>query len=231
MTVCTETSQASWLMHSQVSWQQLVSFGPAGFPAYARLRFLPDPTTPGQRESEAIVRPGAPTECEQVHTVLAYLARHTGTPDQCYFCLWDGWWTPVSATPQPTAQPWSRDEAAISDAPGTTQHGLQPDRMQSTPPAHGAAIVGIPNRNYYLLQGGWSDFRDWGALQREDASPSSVPVPSFIWPADHAWCIARDVDPHYAGIGATPAAIQELVDVPRLDVVRADPREEPLHYV
>ncbi len=240
MTVCAETSAASWLVDSQVSWQQLVGFGPAGLPAYARLRFLPDPTRPGQRESEAIVRPDALSPREQLHAVLAHLARHTSTPDQCYFCLWDGWGMhPVGdavadAQPRPRQQVDSeppRDEARIWEAPGTAQPGLQPAWMQSARPVHTAAMVRIPNRDYYLFQGAWSDFGDWGALQREDGSPSWAPEPAFIWPADHAWCIACDVDPHYAGIGARPSAIQDLVDDPRLDVVPADPRQEPPYYV
>jgi hypothetical protein len=33
----------------------LVNFGPPDFPAYARLRFIPDPTKPGQEEADASV--------------------------------------------------------------------------------------------------------------------------------------------------------------------------------
>jgi hypothetical protein len=57
-----------------------------------------------------------------------------------------------------------------------------------------------------------------------------MPSPAFIWPADHAWCVADDVDPHWAGIGAGTAAVDALVSDPRLDVVRADPaREQPFY--
>ena len=240
MALCTETSAASWLVDSQVSWQQLVTFGPAGLPAYARLRFLPDPTARGQRESEAIVRPDALTEGEQLHAVLAHLVRHTTTPDECYFCLWDGWGIhPVGdavADPQPRprqqvdSEP-RRDAAPIWKAPGTAQPGLRPASMQSTRRTYSAAMVKIPNRGYYLFRGAWSDFGDWGALQCEDESRDWTPEPAFIWPADHAWCIARDADPHYAGIGASPSARQDLVDDPRLDVVPADPLQESPRYV
>ena len=61
-----------------------------------------------------------------------------------------------------------------------------------------------------------------------DLSPGrlwpDLPDPAFVWPADHAWCLANDVDPHWAGIGADASAIDDLVADPRLDVVPADPR-------
>jgi len=58
-----------------------------------------------------------------------------------------------------------------------------------------------------------------------------MPNPAFIWPADRSWCVADDVDPHWAGIGADRSAIDQLLADPRLDIVRADPREDPPHYL
>src|SRR3712207_8763697 len=45
-------STASWLVSGNRRWNELVVFGPAGFPAYARLRFLPDPAFEGQSEND-----------------------------------------------------------------------------------------------------------------------------------------------------------------------------------
>lgn len=158
-------------------WQQLVGFGPAEFPAYARLRFLPDPAYEEQSENDVHIDEG-PAEIAQLRAVLQTLTRHTSTPDDCHFCLWDGWG---------------------SDLPGPK--------------------VVVPNRAYHLFRGSISDFDDWG-----------MPDPAFIWPADHAWCVADDVDPHWAGIGADASAIDELLAVPRLDVVRADPLQDQPFY-
>jgi hypothetical protein len=47
--------------------------------------------------------------------------------------------------------------------------------------------------------------------------------PALVWPADHAWCFVSDVDPHWAGIGASATAVEQLLADPVLDVVRADP--------
>jgi hypothetical protein len=91
--------------------------------------------------------------------------------------------------------------------------------------------VVVPGRAYFLFRGSLSAFGDWDAADLSGGLPrTDLPDPAFIWPADHAWCVANDVDPHYAGIGATAAAIDQLVAHPGLDVVPADPHLEPPHY-
>jgi hypothetical protein len=46
-TPCSDLSPASWILASDRPWQQLVGFGPAGFSAHARLRFLRSSTGQG----------------------------------------------------------------------------------------------------------------------------------------------------------------------------------------
>jgi hypothetical protein len=181
LTPCSDLSAAAWIIDCDRSWQQLVHFGPPGFPGYVRLRFIPDPAYEGQSESDADIDESALSETEQLRAVLAALTRHTSTPDDCYFCLWDGWG---------------------SDIEGGDGHGSV------------------------------SDFGEWGAAEEWPGQPRlDMPHPAFVWPADHAWCVARDVDPHWAGVGAAVAAVEELLDDPDLDVVAADPREDqPCYY-
>ena len=69
---------------------------------------------------------------------------------------------------------------------------------------------------------GWLD---WAYKNREGGLP-----PSFVWPADRAWCIAYDVDSHFAGVAATAAAINLLLETSTLDVVRASRDAEPPTY-
>lgn len=177
LTPCRDTTAAEWIAASDLPWQQLVSFGPAGFAAYARLRFLPDPAYQGQRENDigfGVHR----SETEQLREVLETLTLHTRTSGSCYFCVWDGWGD-IDARP---------------------------------------VDVVVPNRAYYLFRGAVSDV--W-----------HMPDPAFIWPADRAWCVANDVDPHWAGIGASTSAVAQLLADPRLDVVLADPREAQPFYL
>lgn len=173
-------------------WQQLVTFGPQEFRTYARLRFLPDPTFPGQ--DEPVLGADARDEYDLLRIALDVLSEHTHAPEDLFFCMWDGWGTP------PALQPM--------------------------------AMVTIPERSYFLFEGEPADFDDWDSARMAGVpSGYAVPPPAFVWPADRAWCIARDVDAHYAGIGASAEAIDQLVTHTALDVVPADPTEEQPHYL
>src|SRR3954452_1619838 len=81
-------------MVSDQPWQQLVGFGPLRYPAYARLRFLPDPAYQGQSENDVVVDVDvdeALSETEQLRAVLGRLTPNIITHEDCYFCLRDGW--------------------------------------------------------------------------------------------------------------------------------------------
>ncbi|RKS75394.1 hypothetical protein CLV35_1857 [Motilibacter peucedani] len=220
MTPRTDLAPADWLRTSRLPWDRLVTFGPEGFAAYARLRFLPDPASPGQQEADAEPWPG--TETELLRTLLGVLARHTSTPEHCYYALWDGWGFTV---PGPSADaPHERPQTYTAARPG-----LAPHRVPAASALDGP-LLELPHRSYALFEGEVGDLGDWGEVQRRPGWPGYAPVPAFVWPADRAWCVARDVDPHWAGIGASEQAVDELVRHPGLDVVASDPAEEPPAY-
>jgi len=234
LTPCLDLSPADWLTGSGLPWQQLVTFGPAGFEAYARLRFLPDPAYPGQSEND--VEPEGPPEHELLRTALAVLSEHTGTPDDCYFCLWEGASSDIYGDDGVRVVAWEREAgppAIYRDAPEASRAAptANPIAPAFPPSVLDGPKVTIPNRVYFLFRGSLADFGDWGAADRRPGEPRDwMPDPAFIWPADHAWCIADDVDPHYAGIGANTVAIDRLLAHPELDVVLADPGAEQPDY-
>ena len=77
-------------MNSPTPPWQLVTFGPVGFELYARLRYIPDPTRPGQQEHEADVPDDQPLDESQAARALGILGAFTDTPEECYFCFWEG---------------------------------------------------------------------------------------------------------------------------------------------
>ncbi|WP_328812439.1 hypothetical protein [Rhodococcus sp. NBC_00297] len=83
----------------------------------------------------------------------------------------------------------------------------------------GPPTVLIPNRSYYLFTGTLSEVGRWSAV----TGPDSMPPAALVWPADHAWCVASDVDPPWAGIGGTKETISRLTVQTRVDVMAADP--------
>ena len=87
----------------------------------------------------------------------------------------------------------------------------------------------VPYRAYFLFRGPLSDACDWGTAEMWPGEPPRY-EPAFVWPADHAWCVANDVDPHWAGIGADAPLIQQVVADPRLDAVAAHPTQDQPAY-
>jgi hypothetical protein len=43
-----------------------------------------------------------------------------------------------------------------------------------------------------------------------------------MWPADHAWFVATEIDHPWTGIGGSEALIQDLLDADRLNVTRVE---------
>ena len=211
LTACSDLSAADWITGSDLPWEQLASFGPSGFTAYARLRFLPDPAYDGQSENDADFD-DAVSESAKLDAALQVLSRHTRTPDAYYFCLWDGWGSAVdsggSAPLMNRAAPTSRSMSTCGFPSSTARRvaeaaarpGIAPSSLSSAP---SEPKVVIPNRAYFLFQ--------VSELGDRDLSPGrlwpDLPDPAFVWPADQAWCLANDVDPHWAGIGADASAI------------------------
>jgi hypothetical protein len=211
LTWCSDLSPAEWLVASDLPWDRLVPFGPGGFDAYARLRFLPDPTEPGQSEHDIEVGEDHPGDNEQLRRLVDVLLAHTTTPSELYFCLWEGWGFDGGMV-----RSWP-DGRRIVDEPSFPAEVLAAPRLE------------LPHRAYLLFRGPLSEFGNWGAVERWPGVPSSW-EPAFVWPADNAWCVANDVDPHWAGIGCSIPALLQLLDHPSLDVVRADPGDTQPRY-
>ncbi|ORI12948.1 hypothetical protein BJD99_08385 [Rhodococcus sp. 1163] len=188
---CTDASPAQWLLTADRDWSDLAVRGPLGFEAYARLRFIPDPTHSSQRAQESDTSRRCLAEITQLSIAVSHLANHTTTPDNCYFAIWEGW------------------------------GGLE---------LVGPVQVPFINREAVLFNGAADDLSTW-VDSRDHTSPDNLPIPAFLWPADQAWCIANDVDSHFATIGASSNAIGELLDNTIIDVTEDDPSRPQPWYI
>lgn len=155
------------------------------------------------------------------------LATRTTTPGDCYFCVWDGF-GPAEFDSDDGAVYIDEEEEGAQRA--DAQPGLAPQSAVSSsiPPV---PKVVVPNRAYWLFRGPLVDVGSWDTAE---GLPYAIRLdtaePAFVWPADHAWCFALDVDSHWAGIGAHPPLITKLTSDPRLDVVPADPTQGQPSY-
>jgi hypothetical protein len=94
----TDVSAADWVVAAArpftPPWPaafRVVTLGPPGFAAYARVRFIPDPVRPGQVESDAELAEDHPSDLAQLERAIDVLARFTATPDDAWFCAWEGY--------------------------------------------------------------------------------------------------------------------------------------------
>lgn len=111
LTMCQELEVFNWIAHSDTPLWQLIYFGPRGFAASARLRFIPDPTGPGQAEADADVGEAHPPDIAQMQRALRLLAGSTEPSMDWYFCVWDGYGEitrPTNSAPRYVAVPHRR---------------------------------------------------------------------------------------------------------------------------
>lgn len=79
------------------------------------------------------------------------------------------------------------------------------------PPSPRAPLVDIPNRAMLLFTGGVEALRDAPALAWYGSAVGSYQEPHLVWPEDHAWCLACDIDEEVEfTVGCSSEASKEL---------------------
>jgi len=66
-------------------------FRPTRLPGLRPAALHSRPTKPGQEEADANVAEDDPSDIKQTRQAFAYLRRFTATPENCYFCVWEGY--------------------------------------------------------------------------------------------------------------------------------------------
>jgi hypothetical protein len=190
--------------------------GPTGFEAYARLLHHADD---GWRQ-EGHVEEGL------LRLLTAVLERHTGTPDDCYFGLWDGYGELQGGEAAGFL-------VAFSGPMRWPGRIFRPERKQPPPPAaFPREVLDGPkltlDHDYLLFTGPLADAGLWGAAPYAPGHPRDVNSPNLMWPADHAWTVTTNIDSEWTGVGGTARLVEDLLATPGLEVVRTrhEHREE-----
>lgn len=116
---------------------------------------------------------------ETAARLAAVLARHTTTPSDCWFAVWDGW-------------------AGLAFG-----HERVP-------------TFELPGRRYVLLHGPVSAV----ALSIAEGVATEHRSPNLWWPSDKSWCVATEVDLNSTYLGASEAAVTEVLATPGLEALR-----------
>jgi hypothetical protein len=147
-----------------------------------------------------------PEECAAVAEVLS---GYTTTPDDCWFCLWEGYgWTELEGL---------RARAGFIPADNGAFDPAAHDEA-ATPAAFPVAVpiaprVYLENRECILFRGPAT------AATAFRSDPPMYQSPTLWWPADRAWCVASELDIYSTYVAAEPAALRALIDHPALEVV------------
>ena len=147
---------------------------------------------------------------DALSALCSILRDHTTTPDDCWFAVWDGWgWQ--HRTAHSTIQFAQEGEPAppITHAPEAKRLNLAAPKFS------------LPHRDYYLFNGPVEDatrIGDWVTADRFD--PQS---PSILWPTDHVWCVATEIDYDSTLVGGTPDLITAISTSPHLEAMPIAP--------
>jgi hypothetical protein len=153
-------------------------------------------------------------------------AGHTSTPGQITAALWEGWSIGAGAPLVPVAL-----GTQIEDTyPAQVQPPL-PNPEAGIDPALPEALVDgpfleLPERRYVLLSASAQELADpaWPFTAGIGWTHGlSGPLPQLIWPSDHAWAIASEIELDSTLIGGTFPFINQLMDLPGVEAVRVGP--------
>lgn len=147
-------------------------------------------------------------------TVLCgVLAEHTKTRESCWFCLWNGYgW--IHGSPAASVISFSPSSGTSGDA---GQHSVPP----ALPPhVLQGPKVSLPHREYLLFRGPVGAARELGWSTPWGFAPQS---PNLLWPQDHAWCVATEIDLFCTLVGGSEKLAAALMAEPRLETWRVFP--------
>jgi hypothetical protein len=158
-------------------------------------------------------RPGSlyPPDAE----VLAAIARDwTATPDDCWFCVWDGYGWDTAIT-----------FAALAESGQPREIVEEPARDPVPGPVRDGPRVHLPNRDYLLYQGPAAAVVTLASLDG-----TGEQCPNIWWPADRAWCVATEIDLPWTYVGGPRALIDAILADDRIEALPAAP-DDPVSRV
>lgn len=155
---------------------------------------------------------------DQCAAVAGVLAAYTATPDDCSFCLWEGYgWRELEHLSARMGFRIPDLDASHLPPPGWTGG---PVPVAGRFPVPIAPRVALEHRDCILFRGAATAA---GAFR----SPPMFQSPTLWWPADRAWCVASELDIYSTYVACSPAALRALVDHPGLEVLECSP-EQPV---
>jgi hypothetical protein len=146
---------------------------------------------------------------------IAAIARAwTAAPDECWFCVWDGFgWDHASVS-------------AVLTENGQPEEIIEEPRRDPVPAAIRAGPrVRFPNREYLLYQGPAA-----AVTATAEIHDSPGQCANLWWPADRAWCAASEIDLPWTYVGGPRGLIDAILAGDGLEALPAGP-DDPVSRV
>jgi hypothetical protein len=187
-----------------IRWREVADW--AGVPLRPDAQFHSVALPPNTPPTESPIFGQGPAEGNlygpDLRVVAEIAGSWTSTPDQCWFCIWDGygWDNQVPLTPH--------SQGVISRLPDPI-----PPSVRAGP------RVRLPGRDYFLFGGSVEAAADCLTITLPEQSPN------LWWPQDHAWCVATEIDLPWTYVGGPSGMIDQLLRDDRIEVLPAFPED------
>jgi len=89
----------------------------------------------------------------------------------------------------------------------------------------GGPLLALPGRSYFLFDGDIAVFDDpaWARNSWGEAGAFWGQTPNLLWPRDHAWLMASEIDFDSTLVGGTRAVVDALVSSADLEALEVAP--------
>jgi hypothetical protein len=191
--VPSDASAALWIAPTLGSFGTVGGLVPQGYERYLLLDYRGE----GPRGWDGV--------CQLFEQLVPVLARHTSTPDHCWFAIWEGYgfdtsMTLLAATP--------RDDEERRELERERQHLREGEARRNTSIRTALSRLpsfDLPNRRYYLVRG---TVAAASKIKRPDGSlPQS---PDLWWPEDRRWFVGGDTDLDWCYIAGSEALVSAV---------------------
>ncbi len=165
----------------------------------------------------------------QLAALCSLLREHTSTADACYHAIWNGFggWVSGSSTMMLVTRPWWRRKlpwrSPMRKVKAYVDSGIV---AAAEPPPHLPAevtegpVVRHPHRDYFLFAGPVEAAQDFVA---DRGGNRDRLTPQLLWPADHAWCVATEIDFDSTLVGGPRVLVDAIVADTRLEAMPIEP--------
>jgi hypothetical protein len=217
LTPAADTSTAEWIVAALRTFgESVLSLVPAGFSTYVRLFH------PAYRHAADGLKPLGWADVADANGTRAHAAMQlitlTGSPEYLHAAQPGVYDLPPreGSLPPELVEPLIAVLARRTTTPDRCWFAVWNGFGATRADVRSAPTFHLPGRDYHLLAG------PIGAVAESVLDQPGAQSPNLWWPADHAWCVATEIDLNTTYIGCDEACRDEILSVAELEAAPID---------